>query len=621
MFRAIAKWSRPPVFPENEDKTRNALLLNVILITFILALPVVFVGAILGGDVPRLERILIIIACAWLTIFAAKFTMQTGRVAAAGVITVAVIFTAATLAIYNLGTIRAPATSFYLLTIVMAGLTIGRRAIIWMAGISAVAIIAFLIAEKNGLLPPPSLAITITQGITFTVVFVVVSILLYLAVKSLDEALTRARNELTERRHAEAVLRQFSGRLEIIHDIDRALLSARSAQEIALGALARIRQLIPSPRASVSLFDLNKREAVFLAADFENIEDIDHTPISFQEFGQRVIDELIQNKPWMISDITLDPQATELDKRLARNSGIRAWLSLPLMYQGELIGALNLGRSIGEQFSSEDAEIALDVANQLAIAIRHLGLYTALQNELAEKQKLIPKLESYNAELERFTYTVSHDLKNPLVTIKGFLGMLDKDIQDQQWDRVQVDFQRIANAADKMHILISDLLELSRIGRTINPPETVDLVKLTQESVETLDARIRSRNARVTISPDLPTVFGDRIRLREVLENLIDNAAKYTSDQSNPIIEIGARDQGEGQIFFVRDNGIGIEPQYQQKVFGLFEKLNPASEGTGVGLALVKRIIETHGGKIWVESTGLGNGSTFCFTIPDGRNQ
>jgi signal transduction histidine kinase len=154
--------------------------------------------------------------------------------------------------------------------------------------------------------------------------------------------------------------------------------------------------------------------------------------------------------------------------------GIHAWLSLPLHYQGQLIGSLNLGRGAGHSFSTTDAEIAHDIANQLAIAIQQNRLYEALQNELTERQHLIAQLEAKNAELERFTYTVSHDLRNPLVTIKGFLGMLDKDIRENRQDRIQSDFQRIANAADKMQALLSDLLELSRVGRIINPPEEID---------------------------------------------------------------------------------------------------------------------------------------------------
>jgi signal transduction histidine kinase len=439
---------------------------------------------------------------------------------------------------------------------------------------------------------------------------------------ALNSALDRERdlqNEVSVRTDAELALHQSTERLEILHEIDRSLLSARSSCEIAMAALVRIRKLILCPRASVSLFDLSKNEARFLAADFDGEETIAETPITLHEFGQRIVDELQHNKPWLVNDILKDPQATELDKRLAEKSGIHAWLSLPLIYQGQLIGALNLGRGTGDPFTHEDAEIAHDVANQLAIAIQHINLYNTLQNELMERQKLISQLEANNAELERFTYTVSHDLRNPLVTIKGFLGMLDKDLQDGRKDRISSDFQRIANAADKMDELLSDLLELSRVGRIINTPEEVDFVKLTTEAVELLDARIRSKNITVNISHDLPTVFGDRVRLREVMENLIDNAAKYAENRHSPTIDIGASRKNSEHVIFVRDNGMGIENQHLTKIFGLFEKLDQNSEGTGIGLALIKRIIETHGGKIWVESDGLEKGSTFYFTIPDRR--
>jgi signal transduction histidine kinase len=283
------------------------------------------------------------------------------------------------------------------------------------------------------------------------------------------------------------------------------------------------------------------------------------------------------------------------------------------------MGALNLGRGLGQSFTREDADIAHDVANQLAITLQQTNLYNALQDELAERKKLIAELEATNAELERFTYTVSHDLRSPLVTIKGFLGMLEKDLQENRLDKVEQDFQRIANAADKMHILLAGLLELSRIGRIINPPQELDLSQVIRESIETLDAQLRSRNVIVSCPLERQVVYGDPVRLREVFENLIDNAVKYMDTQSHPLIEIGTRNTTDETIFFVKDNGMGIEAQYQTKVFGLFDKLDPNSAGTGIGLALVKRIIETHGGRIWVESEGLGKGSTFYFTIPDGQ--
>ncbi len=233
----------------------------------------------------------------------------------------------------------------------------------------------------------------------------------------------------------------------------------------------------------------------------------------------------------------------------------------------------------------------------------------------AEREQLIAKLEAQNAELERFTYTVSHDLKSPLITIKGFVGMMHQDLVRDDSVAVNNDLARIANAADKMDELLKDLLELSRIGRLVNPSEEIPLEELTNEALELAHGQIAKRGVEVEISPNLPAIYGDRRRLLEVLQNLIDNAVKYMGDQPRPRVEIGCRRDGNETVCYVRDNGMGIEPGYQDKVFGLFEQLDQHVEGSGIGLALVKRIIEIHGGRIWVESQGIGHGSTFCFTV------
>ncbi len=247
-----------------------------------------------------------------------------------------------------------------------------------------------------------------------------------------------------------------------------------------------------------------------------------------------------------------------------------------------------------------------------------------LMKEIAERKQaeeareaLLEELEAKNAELERFTYTVSHDLKSPLITIKGFLGLLEQDAVAGDMDKMKSDATRISDAVDKMQQLLQELLELSRIGRLMNPPEEVSLDELVRDAVNMVAGRLAERGVKVEIAPNLPVVYGDHTRLREVLENLVDNAVKFMGDQSEPCVEIGARRDGEETVFYVRDNGIGIEPEYHEKVFELFDKLEPQTEGTGVGLAIVKRIVEVHGGRIWVESEGTGQGSTFCFTLPD----
>ena len=240
-----------------------------------------------------------------------------------------------------------------------------------------------------------------------------------------------------------------------------------------------------------------------------------------------------------------------------------------------------------------------------------------------EREDLINKLEiqkaeleDKNAELTQFAYTVSHDLKSPLVTINGYLGYIEQDAMSGNIERLKKDTQRIQEAVNKMHALLTELLELSRIGRMMNQPEDAPFNDLVKEAMDIVHGQLESRRITVLTQPNLPAVRGDRQRMIEVLQNLIDNASKYMGDQIDPLIEIGQQGVEDGKpIFFVKDNGIGIAPEYHERIFGLFNKLDAKSEGTGVGLALVKRIIEFHGGRIWVKSEA-GLGSTFYFTMP-----
>ena len=568
MLKTFLRWFQAPRFPDDNDKTRSALLLNVLLNTFIIALPVLIIGVVLGGAVPRQEIIIRALIVAWLLVMGLRYIMLAGRIVMAGMMLVGVIFLLTTFSIYNLGTIRTPATSFYILVVVTAGLIVSRRAILWMAGLSAITIIVFLNAEIHGLLPEPDLSVRITQGVTFTVSMGIISTLLYLAVKSIDEALTRARRELAERHRTEEKLRASEERFRaMIENISEAiaLVDAQGVVYYVSPASERILGYTAAERLGLSAFD-----------NLTEPGDVSKVKAIFNE---------LQAMPYSTQSFML--QARHKD-------GSSHWMEAT---------ATNL----------------LDLPSVQAIVINYRDITERVQAE-KEREKYIEELGQQNAELERFTYTVSHDLRNPLVTIQGFLGSLEKDLRDGRQDRLQSDFKRIANAADKMDTLLSELLELSRIGRLMNPPEEVDLGRLAQEAIETLDSRIHSKQITVNVSPDLPPISGDQIRLREVFENLIDNAAKYMGDQPNPLIEIGMREM-ENPVFFVKDNGLGIESQYHQKIFSLFEKLDPTNEGTGIGLALVKRIIEVHGGQIWVESEGLGKGSTFCFTVPDARTQ
>ncbi len=292
----------------------------------------------------------------------------------------------------------------------------------------------------------------------------------------------------------------------------------------------------------------------------------------------------------------------------------RRWVVGVLAPQEDFMGSLP--RDHRRTMAVTLACLVLAIALAAVLVMRADALeIQLLEARTVEKQQLIDELEARNAEMERFAYTVSHDLKSPLVTIRGYLGMLEKDMVAGDEDRMRGDLKRIHAAAGRMGQLLDEVLELSRIGRQLNTLQEVAISGLAFEAAENLAGMIAQRGVELEIDPELPAVQGDRPRLLEVLQNLIENAVKFMGDQPRPRVEVGCLIDGAETVFFVRDNGVGIDRRYQEKIFGLFERLDAGVDGTGVGLALVQRIVEFHGGRVWVESKGVGHGATFCFTL------
>jgi signal transduction histidine kinase len=232
-----------------------------------------------------------------------------------------------------------------------------------------------------------------------------------------------------------------------------------------------------------------------------------------------------------------------------------------------------------------------------------------------DRESLLKELEAKNIELDRFTYTVSHDLRSPLVTIQGFVEMLKKDLEQSEGEKAESDLKYIEKSAVTMDQLLSGTLQLSRIGRVANPPEAVPFGKIVEDALAQVTEQIKSSGIKISTVEDFPTVRVDRMRIAEVLVNLITNSIKYRGEEPHPKIDIGYRVEGEGTVFFVKDNGAGIEKSQHDMVFDLFYRVDKSGEGTGAGLAIVKRIIEVHDGRIWIESE-KGKGCTVCFTLP-----
>ena len=252
----------------------------------------------------------------------------------------------------------------------------------------------------------------------------------------------------------------------------------------------------------------------------------------------------------------------------------------------------------------------------ITCALVVLVVVATLEKELAERKQTEQELQAKNADIEQFIYTVSHDLRSPLVTIKNFMGHLEQDMQQGHQERIEQDFRFIHSAADRMKLLLDELLELSRIGRIESPPTLHTFQDLVSEVLGALAGIIKENSVEVTIGEANPVLRGDHRRLCQIWQNLIENAVKYRRDGRQPAIELGVMQTAEGQVFFIRDNGIGIRPEYQSQIFRIFEQLDPQSPGAGLGLSMVQRIVEMNGGRIWVESDGENSGACFLFTLP-----
>lgn len=240
---------------------------------------------------------------------------------------------------------------------------------------------------------------------------------------------------------------------------------------------------------------------------------------------------------------------------------------------------------------------------------------TELKNAEVERRRLIDELTASNVEMEKFAYTISHDLKAPLITITGFAKLLDKDMARQDRARVADSIAEIRKASEGMTQLIDDLLTLSRTGQSLGVSEEVDLEELMTDIQTRFASQIDQLQARVRLTVPLPRLYMNRARAGQVFQNLFGNALKFHRPGVAPVIEVGVEKRSTRTRVYVRDNGIGIAKPYQTRVFSLFERLDTTREGTGAGLAIARHIVEQHGGRLWVESE-VGQGSTFWIELP-----
>jgi hypothetical protein len=292
-----------------------------------------------------------------------------------------------------------------------------------------------------------------------------------------------------------------------------------------------------------------------------------------------------------------------------------------MMFKGYSAGAVDyLMKPIVSAILQAKVEVFVELAlarqklqEEIAERVRASNEISKLNMILGQRNK---DLVAANVDLEAFGYTVSHDLRSPLRHILGFLGILEESAGDKLDDQERKHLNTVKDAALRMNQLIDDLLTFSRIGQVAMGAEMVDMNLLLQETQRQMQPDLDHRNVLWNVLP-LPEVFGDRSLLRQVWANLLGNAVKYTRPRDPAIIEVRAVVQNGEAIFQIKDNGVGFDMKYAVKLFGVFQRLHTENqfEGTGIGLAIIRRILQRHGGRAWAEGK-KDEGAIFYFSLP-----
>lgn len=420
--------------------------------------------------------------------------------------------------------------------------------------------------------------------------------------------------DITERKCADEALRRYVERLKIMQEMDRSILAAQSADEIASVALRRLRELIPTERITVVLRGPAPDEATVLATDEDAERDLEAGKrLLLEPYGNLAlrISETLQRGETYLLDVLDVPDPVPAVREM-QMTGRRYYFIVPLLVHEELIGSLSLGTNRASDLTAEHLEVARGVADGLAIAVQQARLHEQVGQHAAELEQ---RVAERTAELEAFSYSVSHDLRTPLLTIDGFSRMLLEDYSDGLDAEGQRLLRTICNNSQNMGRLIDDLLAFSRLGRLEMRPAEIKMSELAAAVCEELQATATERNLQFNLQA-LPSAHGDQSMIRQVLVNLISNAIKFTGPRELAIIEIGAEEEENHNVYYVKDNGVGFEMKYADKLFGVFQRLHRDDEfaGTGVGLAFVQRIIHRHGGRVWAEGK-VGAGATVYFTL------
>ncbi len=424
--------------------------------------------------------------------------------------------------------------------------------------------------------------------------------------------------DVTARVKAEEERNQYAQRLEIIHEIDSDILESRSLEEICTESLVHIHKLVPSERCSISACDHTLEDWLIVAID-DNDDSVTNS-IRIKENPVGYESDLTAGKSLHIPDInSYSGEISDFRKNLIKQ-GLVSYLHIPLVMHGDFFGSINFGSSIKNFFTSAQVSIMFDIAKQITIAIQQMHLTKEIARHAEDLESKVEErteqLKNVNKELESFSYSVAHDLRSPLRTIDGFANILLEDHASQLDEEGKKKLEVIKSSASKMDTLIKELLDLAKLN-----PYSMKIKQLKMNDIisgvldNALEPEIR-KLFDIQVEK-LPNTLADQVLMQQTWQNLITNAIKFTMPKDIKKIIIGSYKRDNEVVFFIKDTGVGFDMRYVDKIFGPFQRLHRAQdfEGTGIGLAIVSKIIQRHNGTIWAESE-LDKGASFYFTLP-----
>ncbi len=447
----------------------------------------------------------------------------------------------------------------------------------------------------------------------FGLLLFVLGVLLLQGLLVLRPALTRIQQGISQLELAKQALYRKATFLELLQAVAVAANEAPSVETALQFTLDRICKHTGWPVGHV-YFVAKKTRSELISSTLWHLDDAPkfaafrqvtrETPLPI---GRGLPGRVAENaKPLWIPDINED---TNFPRRSAAfDLGVKGAFGFPVLAQGEVVAVLEFFSNKIEKPDDELLTVMANVSAQLGQVIER----TAAQQELARKAE---DLARSNADLELFAYVASHDLQEPLRMVASYTQLLARRYQGKLGAEADEFIGFAVDGATRMQQLIQDLLSYSRLTTRAKKHSFTSAEAACRSALENLRESVQSSNALVSVEP-LPTVLGDATQLTQLFQNLVGNAIKYRNER-RPEIRVAAKPNGNEWTFSVQDNGIGIEPQYSERIFQMFQRLHTRGEysGTGIGLAICKKIVENHGGKIWVESQP-GHGTTFLFTIP-----